>query len=191
MRLLTLATALFFGVGAAGTAQPYLVDTGAGTAPSGLILDGDPGVLVWTQSWHAGLFTLDHDTLISGVEAWMSVGSSGAMTTIIYAANAGLPRASPALFSATYELDQSGSHIAWRGVSGLNWRLSAGTYWLDEEPQHESTFSGALWRIPPSPLAHYAESVRGDTWEFDPAGRDGLDQWRLRITGMAVPESTI
>lgn len=185
----SIACALAFAALAGhAVAQPYVVDTGAGTASSGLILDGDPQLLDWTHSWHAGLITLQQDTLVTGIEAWMSVGTTGEMTTAIYAATDGLPRSAPALYSATYELTKTSGVRGWYGVSGLSWTLAAGSYWVDEEPAHSSTFSGALWMAPPSPLSHYAESVRGDTWEYDPAGSQGPDQWALRITGAAVPE---
>lgn len=188
MRAISIAVCAlsFCATATAALSQPYVVDTGAGTASSGLFLDGDPQILDWTQSWHAGLFTLQQTTVITGIEAWMSVSTAGAMTTAIYSAADGLPRATPALFSATYNLSSGSTN--WYGVSGLSWTLAAGSYWLNEEPAHSSTFSGALWMGPPSPLTHYWESVRGDTWEYDPAGRQGLDQWALRITGTAVPE---
>jgi hypothetical protein len=189
IRLASICGALLLScAGGMAHAQSYVVNTGAGTSHTGLILDGSPNVLDWTQSWHAGQFTLLSETVITGVEAWMTISSSGQMTTAIYSASAGLPRATPALFSATYELTTGGAFMDWHGVSGLSWILGPGTYWLDEEPAQSSTFAGALWLLPPDPLAHYAESIRGNTWEFDPAGRDGLDQFGLRISGAAVPE---
>lgn len=187
-RLTPLVGALILGTMAApACAESYIVDTGAASSHRGLILDGDSGILDWTQSWHAGLFTLHTDTIITGVEAWMTVITSGAMTTSIYSAADGLPGASAALFSTTYNLTSGGSFFDWQGISGLNWQLSAGSYWLSEEPGHDSSFSGALWMQPHDPLTHYAESIRSG-WEYDPQGQDGPDQWALRITGAAVPE---
>jgi hypothetical protein len=191
MKLVVLAFGLSLVVGpTTAWSADYLVDTGAPTSSTGLILSGAPGVLDWTQSWHAAKFTLDKDATFDSVEAWMSVSWSGDVTFAVYSAVAGLPPSSTALHSATVSLNKISPFMGWRGVFDLEWNLAAGSYWLNLEPARDSTFLGALWMKPPAPLAQYAESIRGDTWEYDPAGRDGLDQWGLRIAGTAVPEPT-
>ena len=167
-----------------------LVDTGPGQSPSGLILDGDPGVGDWTQSWHAAQFDLDVDATITALHVWMSAfgpAGGGDLTMRIYNAGATLPGVAPALFSVTGYIANGAAD--WRGFEGLDWDLAAGSYWLSLEPAANSQLQGALWMQPASPLNHYAMNIRG-YWEWDPQGREGPDQWGVRVQGVAaaVPE---
>lgn len=150
-----------------------------------MLLDGDPDVLDWTQSWHAGQFTLSDGGLVTGIEGWMSVSEAGDLTLSIYDAAAGMPNASAPLFTTTFTVETGPA--GWYGVENLDWRLASGAYWISFEPAHTSTLRGVMWMLPPNPLDHYGNSVRGSAWELDPAGPNGLDQVGIRISGV-VPE---
>lgn len=175
--------------GAAGAAT--LVDTGPGTANAGLILEGDPGLLDWTQAWHAGQFELTSASNITSLEVWLSTygpnDGGGDLTMRIYGADGVLPGATPALYEVTGHI--ASTTASWQGFHNLDFDLGPGLYWLSLEPAAASSFQGSLWMQPSNPLNHYAMNIRG-VWEWDPQGRDGPDQWGIRIEGAAtaVPE---
>lgn len=194
-RIAGLVVAVAMGAGPLSAEAATLVDTGPGEAFSGLILDGRPNGIGWTQSWHAGQFTLSQHSTISSLEVWMTVFGhpdvETDLTMSIYEANGMLPGSTPALKSLSVSLARSPDNFTpgWRGLNGLNWDLAAGSYWLALEPDSSSDFHGALWMQPANPLEHYAMNIRGE-WEWDPQGQTGPDQWGLRILGTAgaVPE---
>ncbi len=167
-----------------------LVDTGPGQASSGLILDGSPNIGDWAQSWHAAQFDLGADANITALHVWMSAfgpAGGGDLTMRIYSAGGHLPGVTPALYSITGFIANGAPE--WRGFDGLDWNLTAGSYWLSLEPAAESELQGALWMQPANPLNHYAMNIRGG-WEWDPQGQSGPDQWGIRVQGVAaaVPE---
>lgn len=184
--VLALSLAVALGVGQAAAAD-VLVDTGPGQSQSGVILDGDPGILDWSQSWWAGQFELADAATLSGFDAWMSVSTGGALTVRLYDAASGLPGAATELYSTTFDVAQGGND--WYGASGLAWSVGPGAYWLSFEPEATSFFSGALWMQPSEPSPHYAMKIRS-SWELDPRGREAADTFGIRIYGSAVPEPT-
>jgi hypothetical protein len=184
--VLALSLVLALGAGQAAAAD-VLVDTGPGQSPSGVILDGDPGILDWSQSWWAGQFELADAATLSGFDAWMSVSTGGALTVKLYDAANGLPGGTSELYSTTFDVAQGGTD--WYGTSGLAWSVGPGAYWLSFQPEAASSFSGALWMHPTEPLPHYAMKIRS-SWELDPWGREAADTFGIRVYGSAVPEPT-
>lgn len=184
--VLALSLVLALCVGEAAAAD-VLVDTGPGQTPSGLILAGDPDILDWSQSWWAGQFELTNAATLSGFDAWMRVGSGGALTVKVYDAAVGLPGAASELYSTTFNVEQGGP--SWYGTSGLAWSVGPGAYWLSIEPEATSSFRGSLQMHPSQPLPHYAMKIR-NSWELDPWGREAADTFGIRVHGSAVPEPT-
>lgn len=76
----------------------------------------------------AGQFVLDSTTTITSVERWTAVTTAGDAFFGIHSDAAGLPGDAIEGLFATLSVAEGGN--AWVGVSGLNWVLPAGTYWL-------------------------------------------------------------
>jgi len=153
-----------------------VVDTGAGSSTSG-------GTSLVSSQWLAGQFTLSESYTINSVEGWFGKGAQGTVTSAIYNdAGSGIPDGG-ALFAQQFILDTPDNigtfGNAWDGAYGLNWMITAGTYWLAFEVRTGDTGngwmpsegSGAL-----SPLANYALGS-ATTW----LGQPSTIAWGMRI----------
>lgn len=76
----------------------------------------------------AGQFVLGGATTITSVERWTAVTTGGDAFFGIHTDAAGLPGDAIEGLFAPLSVAEGGN--AWVGVSGLNWELPAGTYWL-------------------------------------------------------------
>ena len=146
---------------------------------------------VTTTGHRAGQFTVGGQTTISSVERWTQVTTSGDAFFQIYDDANGLPGNPVAGLFSTLAVQQGGA--TWIGLSGLNWNLNPGTYWL-----RLSIWFGngtpAAFRTPicgigdtaclPSPLALEAglDQFNPEVW----GSRGARSGWR--ITGTTVPE---
>jgi hypothetical protein len=166
------------------------VAIGATIVDTGPASPADPNLA--TGSGHrAGQFTVGGQTTITSVERWTQVTTSGDAFFQIYDDANGLPGNPIAGLFSTLAVQQGG--VAWVGLSGLNWNLNPGTYWL-----RLSIWFGngtpAAFRAPlcdigdtaclPSPLALEAGLDQFNPEVWGPRGaRSG---WR--IDGTTVPE---
>jgi hypothetical protein len=135
-----------------------IIDTGPGPS-SGGALDLSSG------QWWAGKFTLTNSFKITDIDVWLvSTGHSGHLTYAIYRDAGAAPGSTP-INSTTLPINVDMSNLnfvpGWFGPSGLNWDLSAGTYWLALEVP--DSYYGALPYTVPSPLSAYAVN-QGGTW---------------------------
>lgn len=131
----------------------YIVNTG-----------DDPGGAPWDFAnfqYFAGEFTIGQSDVVTGVEAYLGDqdGHSGHVTAEILANAADEPGA--LLHSDVFVLPLQ-SALDWYGVSGLNWDLAAGTYWLAFVPDANifGTWAGGA----PFPLERYAQGDAGGAW---------------------------
>lgn len=162
---------LLCGLAAPGWA--LTVDTGPGFNQGGgwSLYDDRPETSGYQSL--AGLFTVDaaQDT-ISSVQGWMNWSFGGRMTFSIRSSFQNLPGA--VLYSAQLTLPATALNVPdWRGVGGLDWRLTTGDYWL----VFEGSLGGGSGAMPPGaaqPLEGYASSpglmgaewMRADTLDF-------------------------
>lgn len=164
-----------------------LVDTGPG--PAGL-----PGNL-WVFNGGdklAGQFTLATDTSIGSIQGWMGIDTfvtSGFNFDIhIYSDLHGLPELSMfsgSAFAAAPTNVPAGEEYGfdWHGLSGLNWNLAPGTYWVTFEGTNP--IQSALMPGPSvNPLARYSTNtvVTNGAW----VAADDL-KLGIRIEGSPVP----
>ena len=127
--LLMLLVAIPLGVANA----TVIIDTG--TPPTSTDFDGTPmplrGVsLHWIQ-WLAIEFTLDKSYDLMNAKGYAYTRTPGDLTVAIRGDYGGLPGGSP-LYSESF-YSHATSQAEWQGVSGMNWRLGPGTYWLSLE----------------------------------------------------------
>lgn len=137
-----------------GTAQAYLIDTGAGG-------DSFSGTAVNQSHWIAGQFTITSAYTITRVEGWFGATDVGTLSATIYSdAITGTPGTE--LYTTQFNLDNPVAGNAWDGADNLSWILDPGTYWLAFEARTGDTGSGYMpdnlfsQNGAPNPLAGYA-----------------------------------
>ena len=140
-----------------------VVDTGPG--PN----SGDSWFLDSIHRAMAGKFTTTHVWNITSVEAWMQLDQGGSTYAVIY--NNDGDGTIPGSIRFSQDVSLAANPVAgWRGVTGLNWSLPAGTYWGGfgvDTPGIE----GIVYYPAVSPLAAYAANIIGTGW-FSATGLD-------------------
>jgi hypothetical protein len=122
------------------------------SAYAGLIIDTGPGpssggaLDLSSGQWWAGKFNLTNSFKITDIDVWLvSTGHSGHLKYAIYSDAGNAPGSTP-INSTTLPIDVDMGNLNfvpdWFGPSGLNWDLSAGTYWLALEVP--DSYYGAL-----------------------------------------------
>ncbi len=169
--------------------------TGASFATT--IVDTGPAVPanaddVTVSGHRAGQFVLGSPTTITSVERWTAVTTGGDAFFGIYTDAAGLPGSPIEGLFAALSVAEGGN--AWVGVSGLNWELSPGTYWL----RFSSWFGGDLGpagfaapfcAVGDTACLPAALALEAGLDAFDPeawGSRGARTGWR--ISGTTVPE---
>ncbi|MDH5513169.1 MAG: hypothetical protein OEY27_08160, partial [Gammaproteobacteria bacterium] len=176
----------FFTCGAVYSAS--IVDTGPGSGP-------DPySGNVWVfpaDGILAGQFSILEGTRITSAEGWFGVSDTGLdFDILIYdQSTSGLPGS--VLFSGSaFAPPQSPTGdemfvFDWFGLSGLNWELPAGTYWIAYQVSDPLNPDLAVMPGPsPNPLIHYAENRSSTSYEWEYADWLNLG---VRIEGNPVP----
>jgi hypothetical protein len=174
-----LAVALLAGPIAASAM--VIVDTGQPTNTEFILSNGS----------RAGQFNVGSAFAIDSIQSFIRVVTAGNATVSIFADTAGLPGAT--LFSKVIAFGSPGGED-WRGVSGLNWALSAGTYWVALENRNIATPATVNWDfcaavgqpdpvcLLPNELSKEASFVNG-VWE-ERFARTG---WRVNGTVSTAP----
>ena len=159
--LITLALALCVALSAQAG---LIVDTGQPTQTNGgFTLSSVPGGGANPYLWLAGEFSIASPKNITSVQGWIQ-GSSDAgpsLEAAIYSNAGGKP--GTALYTpATFSVPNTSPYpTTWYGPTGLNWSLSAGTYWVVFIP---IDFVGDMPGGAPDPLALYAYNNGRDGW---------------------------
>lgn len=154
-----------------------IVDTGPGPVESS-------GLSLEQNQWLAAEFTITEFVTISSVEGWINVSTSGNLDIAIYTDGGDIPGLE--LFRAFGNLG-TGSPATWRGLSGLTWNLSAGTYWVAFEVMSSSSFVGAMPSPSQVPLDNEAFHCGGGGCSYN--ADDNLDLGvRIEGAATAVPD---
>jgi hypothetical protein len=181
----------------AGAHAAYLVDTGEPAVDAGIT----------TLNFRAGQFTVTETVTIESVEHWvtmpgdadvrMSIRGNSSCTTI-FGTNpcpAGNLDAANDLYSGAFTARQGGP--AWIGLTGLDWVLTPGTYWLLRWPAapvgaqiFQSPFSGCF---DGAAACGFFDGVDHEaSWSFDANtwGPNGARiGWRIGIADVPEPGS--
>ncbi|HSD36836.1 MAG TPA: PEP-CTERM sorting domain-containing protein [Rhodocyclaceae bacterium] len=171
-----VAAALAFALASGGAQATNIVDTGT---PGGWGLTFDK-----TQ-YFAGEFSLLDDSSINGIQGYFATAAGNVGISVL--SNFGdLPGS--VLYSTN--LVTTAGAAAWRGVSGLDWSLAAGTYWVAFTPDFTSAYNEIVVGAA-TPLLAYAQHGGSGDWQA-PLYNLGLG---VRIDGVAavaadVPEPT-
>jgi hypothetical protein len=170
-----LAVGLLAGPGAANAV--VIVDTGVPFPVEG---GGSTGLNRAAQFVTSGAVT------VQSIESYFSVTAAGNLAISIYSDDQALPGTS--LFSTTIFV--SVGDYGWRGVSGLNWLIGPGTYWVATSNLGVSgaatyrTFLGGVTSPMPKEASFNSNAVPPQWQErFADSG------WRIQgLVATAVPE---
>lgn len=128
-----------------------IIDTGNGT-------DMTSGYSLTSYQGMAGRFTLLADSQITGVQGWFATKTAKTVTATIYKDGDYLP--SKALYTGDFSFGANG----WSGLSGLNWSLAAGNYWVAFTTA-SNDFSLIMPYDTPKPLKGYVYGTDGN-WHY-------------------------
>lgn len=122
----------------------FLVNTGPGPAslPGWVVGEG-------TQ-WLGSEFSIDRAATVTDVRGWLCCGS-GTLEIAILTDDGEIPGS--VVYSATLETDlnAAGPLARWTGLSGLQWHLEPGTYWISLGDDRASIPGGSVSLAAPYP----------------------------------------
>ena len=167
MKFLPIALAATLSIAAPAQAAT-IVDTGT---PAGR------GVALYPNQQLAGYFSLTSATVLTDVQGFMGAADNPGDVTIAISEGSDLP--STPLYAGTFASVKAAS---FQGLSGLNWLLEAGNYWVS----FSSTGNNGMTLGAPDPLSKGAFWQNGQ-WYGEARSEDSLG---VRISGVAaaVPE---
>jgi hypothetical protein len=177
-RAITIATILLFCC-LSGLGAP-IVDTGV---PTDMATQWSFHNNSISTVWYAGEFVLQQAYDITDISTYLTPRYAGTVTVALYPAS-GLPGSAAELFSGTFQ-GTTGGATDWYGISGLNWSLQQGTYWVAFEARDpQENYYSTLPNNVPSPLPGYAFYNRsaGGWQEWNVPGQN----FGVRISGVAA-----
>lgn len=135
--------------GSLGTDKP------TGGLEGSLALDG--------ADWLAGQISFSQASQIQSIQAFVNdMGAGGTFTIALYNDTAShLPGNLLNSWSASFTSATDANGSGWNGVSGLNYNVGAGKYWVALEVQGSDTFSGVATGTLNDPLNSYAFNAGG------------------------------
>lgn len=142
----------------------------------------------FSNSQHFGAeFSVTDATVITSIEGYFSNsnGAAGNVTFSLHADGGYIPGG--VLYSSVLGMSSS-DPLAWYGVSGLNWNIAAGTYWVSFMP--DGNIDGTMPDAAPNPLAQYGQSNGSNNWQGNFPGSWSHLHLGVRINGdtSSVPD---
>ena len=155
-------------------AQTTIVDTG----PGGPIIGGTS---FGSFQWVAAEFSITDPYSVTDVHAWIGSVTGGTATAALYTDSGGIPGTE--LFSSAFTVAAGVND--WYGQSGLDWGVTAGTYWVAFEVRPENSLPhGVFPAFFPEPLDTYAINF-GSGYLLEEDAAFGV---RVLGTVAAIPE---
>lgn len=177
-KLLQITLAGFFSGSTFLANAETLVDTGVPTPVNGaLALD--------STQWVSAGISLAGPNNITDINGYFWIRNAGGLTLALYSENedTGLPGSQ--LFSQEFSIAGDLGTRGWFGISGVNWSVSSGNYWISYEVREGQTFDGAVEFASPSPVKMAVKNDYYTNWVLH-GGGPGLIVEGTPVT--AVPE---
>ena len=157
-----------------------IVDTGAP-------LNTGAGWALYSWQYFGGKFSIDSSQTVNAIDGYFSAYAGGNISFAIHANGGNAPGA--VLYSASSAIP-TGTTLNWYGVSGLNWELTAGDYWVSFMP--DADIAGAVTASATNPMAQYAQGYDNYQWHDHAPGDLDFIKMGVRIdatpTAADVPE---
>jgi hypothetical protein len=163
--------------------------------------DINPGASDASYEWMANRFSVDHQTHITSLEAWLRpwipTEIVGSLTFAIYGSAAGDLVPNPALeyFAGEVSIVDHPGELhgtygdQWQGLTGLDVLLQPGTYWLSLENRAGDVYQGSVGTSgvvqPVDTGWAFYRPENGGRWSDTAA-----DGWGVRIQGLPEPATT-
>jgi|GEM_PF-1050939 len=150
----------------------YVVDTGQP--------DESINWLFNDEQYFGGEFSIDNNLIINSIEGYFSnnhatIGQDGVVTIGIHEDGGNIP--GTVLYSVQINIGAD-AIPDWYGATGLNWALSAGTYWVSFIP--DADIDGVMPGLASNPLDEYAlGSILTPGWQD--RGPDSWDHLQLGV----------
>jgi hypothetical protein len=154
-----------------------IIDTGSALFNNGAIALGN--IYGDRQSVAAGI-SLAESYSITDLSSYFWTDTSGTLTVSLYADSSGA--VSSKLYSQSFTISSDRYTKTWAGVSGLNWSVDAGNYWVAYEVLNGQTFFGALEFPAERPL----QMVVKNNYYTDWTNHVGLSSFALVISGNSI-----
>lgn len=166
-----------------------LVDTGVPTRSDFYVDVGFFSNYTTFENRAAAKFSLQSQSTITGIEAYLKVYNTGAFGFEIVSAGGGTPDTGAVLFDAAPVLENNPVG-GWAGLNGLNLSLAAGDYWLVLRGVPNSPTFVLLPLNPPNPLTNAYWFSASQSWIVISPNSQYRDNFGVRIFGAAgaVPE---
>lgn len=172
----------------AAAASP-IVDTGTPTGD-------DPWALNFFE-YYAAKFTISDTSRVQSVEGYMRVTRIGLLDIAIHKDQ---PFAENVLYHSIVDFSET-TPLGWYGLSGVDWLLAPGTYWVSFKPTPSWVGPGVRAMMPgtaPSPLDAYLFSFTRDSSRLITSPDYPYYMWDdievaalgVRLQGVAVPDDT-
>ncbi len=136
-------------------------------AQAALIVDTGPAVntgagwALYDWQYFGGKFSIGSGQTVHAIDGHFSAYLGGNVSFAIHANGGNTPGA--VLYAASSAIPD-GTSLNWYGVSGLNWDLAAGDYWVSLRP--DASIAGAVMASAANPMAQYAQG-HGDYQWYD------------------------
>lgn len=158
-------------VHAAQSASAFVVDTGPGESSGGSaasLFDSRPQQLAFQQL--AAQFTVTETSQVESVAGWMYWSATGSLSFAIHSDVFASATPGGVLYSTVAVIEETGSSPDWRGVTGLNWSLTPGQYWLVFSDVAGDSSQGSMPSGAALPLLGYAfDSNASNGWVRTPS----------------------
>ncbi|MFT3736137.1 MAG: hypothetical protein QM776_14135 [Rhodocyclaceae bacterium] len=173
-----LGLAFSLGFASVPASAEYVVNTGTPTLPGNWMFSA--------SQYFAGEFDLGSAAVLNSIEGFFST-LPGSVVISIHADGGYVPGS--VLYTA--DLATGTGNEAWRGLSGLDWSLDAGEYWVSFKPTFTSSYTSFAGGAA-SPMLQYAQG-KGD-YQWADEGEHSFDflgaSVRIDATVSAVPEAS-
>jgi hypothetical protein len=146
---------------------------------------GNP-ISLASGNWMAAEFTTSQSWQLSSIESYITGASTGMTFHVsIYDNNTvnNLPDFASQLFTQQTAFNSDG----WNGLTGLNYTLAAGSYWVAFEVSGNDSLDGLLPVTVANPLAHLA-SYDGISNNFSPVSGSAYN-FGVQISAVPVPSA--
>lgn len=171
--------ALMLAAGFMGQANAALiVDTGGSGSGTGWAL--------YDWQYFSGKFSIGSAQTVHAIDTYINTITAGNLNYTIHANGGNVPGA---LLHTTSTWFGGGSPMGWHGVTGLNWDLAAGDYWVSFRP--DADFGGSMAGRATNPMAQYAQGNGDYSWYDRAPGEMDFIKMSVRIDATATPGNDV